>query len=457
MNAQPKLLTNAIQRRASYSICLGLAAASLLWQGAARADEAQTQAKPIEGQTVQADPAVPATVTETDNRNAGRGEDVWDRFRDTLPPAGMRIGSFVAHPKVGAGLTMDDNIFASKTNKQSDLIGTLNVGGRIDSDLPQHKLGARANVDINRYLDHTSENNWRGEFGTSGTYDFNRDNHLGGDLSVRRAVEPRGDPDDLGAAEPTVYWAYRGAANYQNTTGPWVSRVETGIERLEYQDVMSSTGATINAGDRDRNEPFVGGQIGYRYLGTQQVYFRGNANHRDYDRDVDSAGFTRESDGYRAEVGATADLGGLVFADVSVGYQEQSYDDARFGSQTSPVGRVNLLWNPDRVTSVRFESVYEWAESFDTNTPGYWRSLSTLRVAHDFGVDVLGFGRLVYQDRDFQGISREDQIYGVDLGMSYRIDRGLFLDAEYRYREQESSTNSDYERNLVLLQIRRTF
>ncbi|MFN4281334.1 MAG: outer membrane beta-barrel protein [Alphaproteobacteria bacterium] len=404
----------------------------------------------------QADP-VPATVRETDLRNAGRGEDVADRFRDELPPAGMRIGSFVAHPKIGARLAFDDNIYASSNNAQSDLIGTLNFGGRIDSDLPRHKLGARANVDINRYLDNSSENNWQGELGASGAYDLDRDNKLGADLSVRRAVEPRGDPDDLGGAEPTVYRGYRGALSYENTNGPWASRVESGVERLEYDDLLSTTGATIRASDRDRYEPFVSGQVGYRYLGTQQVYVRGQASTRDYDRETDNAGFRRGSDGYRAEVGATADLGGLVFADVSVGYQEQSYDDARFGSPSSPVGKAALLWNPDRLTSVRLESIYEYAESFDTNTPGYWRSLTTLRVAHDFGFDVLGIARLVYQDRDFEGISREDQIYGFDLGMSYRMDRGLFLDAEYRHREQESSTNSDYGRNLVLLQIRRTF
>lgn len=425
-----------------------------MWQSAdARAAEPAAARQ----ETVQFDPAVPATITETDLRNAGRGEDVVDRFRDELPPPNVRIGPFIAQPRIGAGLRFDDNIFASSTNKTGDLIGTLTAGGRIDTDLPQHRIGARANLEANRYLDNTAENNWQGLLGTSGTYDFDRDNHLGADLSVRRAVEPRGDPDDLGAAEPTVYYGYRGALNFENTTGPWISRVESGIERLEYDDVFSAAGARIPASDRDRYEPFVLGQVGYRYLGAQQVYVRGQASHRDYDREVDSGGFRRGSDGYRAEVGATADLGGLIFADASIGYQEQAYDDARYGSPSSPVGKVSLLWNPDRLTSVRLESIYEYAESIDNNSPGYWRSLTSLRLAHDFGFDVLGFGRLSYQDRDFEGVSRETQIYGIDLGVSYRIDRGLFLDAEYRHRQQESSTNSDYGRNLVLLQIRRTF
>jgi len=453
MSAQTGYPLRPHMRHASLSLCIGFAAASFAWSGLARADETKASGQ----ETVQADPAVPATVSETDSRNLGRGQDVLERFRDELPPAGARVGSFVFSPRVGARLTFDDNIFASSTNEQSDMIGNFNVGGRVESDFPEHKLGARANLDINRYLDNTSENNWQGELGTSGTYDLDRDNHIGADLSVRRAVEPRGDPDDLGAASPTVYHGYRGALNYQNTNGPWASRIETGVERLEYDDLLNNTGGTIRASDRDRYEPFVSGQVGYRYFGTQQVYVRGQASRRDHDRRTDSGGFRRDSDGYRAEVGATADLGGLVFVDASVGYQQQFYDDARFGDPSSPVGKIALLWNPDRLTSVRLESMYEYAESFDTNTPGYWRSLTTLRIAHDFGYDVLGIGRLIYQDRDFEGISRKDQIYGFDLGLSYRMDRGLFLDAEYRYREQESSTNSDYGRNLALLQIRRTF
>ncbi|HEY4134831.1 MAG TPA: outer membrane beta-barrel protein [Alphaproteobacteria bacterium] len=405
---------------------------------------------------VPADP-VPATVTEQDNRNAGRGEDVLERFRNELPPAGARVGSFIFHPKVGAGLTYDDNIYATPSDEQSDLIGTLNLGGRIDSDLPRHAVGARANLDVNRYLDHTSENNWQGELGTSGAYDLNKDTKLGADLSARRLVEPRDDPNDLGAPTPTIYHSYRGVTSLQNTSGPLFSRLETGVERLEYDDIQSPLG-TIPASERDRYEPFVGGTFSYRYLGSQQLYLRAQANQRNYDTEVDSSGFRRESNGYRAEVGGTADLGGLVFADVSVGYQQQAYDDDRFGTPSSPIGSVNLLWNPDRVTSVRLESTYEFAESFDTGSPGYWRSLTTLRVAHEITYDLLAIGRLVYQDRDFESLSRDDQIYGWDAGVSYRIDRGLFLDAEYRHREQESSApTSDYERNLVLLQIRRTF
>lgn len=439
----------------SLSLCICLIALSgVTLVHAAQAEQANVATEEV-GQ-IQVDP-VPATVTETDSRNAGRGEDVMDRFRDEIPPPGVQIGSFFFHPKVGAGLTFDDNIYASSSNEQSDLIGNFNIGGRIDSKFPEHKLGARANLDINRYLDNTSENNWQGNLGVSGTYDLDRENHLGGDVSVRRAVEPRGDPDDLGAATPTVYRGYRGMGFYENNSGPYATRIETGVERLEYDDVESTTGATIPASDRDRYEPFVGATFGYRYLGTQQIYLRTTGNYRTYDRETDSAGFERESEGYRAEVGATADLGGLVFADLSVGYQQQFYEDDRFGSPSSPVGRLSLLWNPDRVTSVRAESVYEYAESFDGTSPGYWRSLNTLRVAHDFGFDVLGFGRLVYQQRDFEGQSRTDDIYGLDVGMSYRMDRGLFLDAEYRHREQESSTSSDYGRNLVLLQIRRTF
>lgn len=397
------------------------------------------------------------TAPYSDTRDLGRGVDVLDRFENELPSEGIRAGAFVLRPELRGTLLVDDNIFASSNNERSDLIGVLGLGGRASSDIPRHALGFRANADVYRYYDNSSENYWIGELGTSGRYDIDRDTSLGADLSARRLVEPRDDPDSLGGTEPTVYYAYRGAASARDVSGNIVSRLETGLQWLDYEDTPTSTG-TISGNSRNRDELFADGQIGYRYLGMEEVYLRARVNQRNFDQAQDSNGFRRESDGYRADLGATADLGGLVRADASIGYQEQSYDDPRFGAPGSLVGNLGLLWNPAASTSVRGEGAYEFVESLSTGTPGYWRSVYSVRVAHELTRDYVVIGRLILQERDFERTNREDTVYGADIGLRYRIDRGLFLDAEYRFREQESSTaTGDYTRNIVLLQLRRTF
>jgi len=430
----------------------GFSGAAVAQQGAPVPSSLQAPVTTLSGPQTLAPPA-----RTYDARDAGRNEDVLDRFEDELPPVSPRVGAFVIRPQLRGSLIYDDNIFATESDEEEDMIGVLGFGARALSDLPQHAIGFRANADFYQYFENTDENYWVGELGTSGRYDLNRETSFGADLSARRLVEPRDEPDDLGGEEPTVFYGYRAAVNGQNISGNIVSRVELGTQFLEYEDTETPVG-TIDAESRNRDEFFGDARIGYRYLGPQEVYVRFRGNDRTFDQDLDDNGFQRESTGYRADLGATADLGGLFYLDASIGYQSQDYDDARFGTVDSPVATASLLWNPTRLTSVRAEGSYEFVESLTTGTPGYWRSLYTLRIAHELPYDFLVIGRLILQERDFERINRDDDTYGADIGLRYRIDRGLFLDAEYRFREQDSNlATAEYTRNLVLLQIRRTF
>jgi len=389
-----------------------------------------------------------------------RRQDVLQRLDTAEPPAGYRVGGFKMNPRLSGGITYDDNIFATRNNKKSDLIGNVGVGLRAQTEMTQHFFGIDAAIDANKYADNSREDFWHGMLNARGRYDVDRSTNFGAEASVQRLTEPREAPDDLGSQEPLEFFVYRGAVNGAHEFGAFLSRGELGVQRLQYDDAATSNGTRISTDDRERNEYFFNGQLGYRYLGPEQVYLRLNLNERDYDQEVDNSSFRRGSKGYRAEVGATADLGGLIFADLSIGYQEQDYDDARFGSPGKPVWAGSLLWNPTRLTSVKAEGKYEFAESFNTGSPGYWRSLYTLTVAHELRFNLVGFVRGVYQEREFDRLAREDEVYGGDIGLRYRLDRGMFLDGEYHHRKQDTTTagaTGGYSRNLALVRLRRTF
>lgn len=386
-------------------------------------------------------------------------QDVLQRLENDLAPAGLRVGSMVLNPQLRGGVTYDDNIFATRTNKKSDFIGNVGAGLRARSDLPRHGFGLLADLDVNKFADNEDEDFWHGNLEANGRFDIARETAVGGNVAVRRLTDPRDSPDDLNGTEPSVFRMYEGRVFGQTEGAAFTTRLEGGINRVDYDDVETSTG-TINTTERERDEYFANGTIGYRYLGPEQVYFRGAVNERSYRSEFDRAGFQRDSNGYRAEVGATFALGPLIFGDFAVGYQEQNYDDARFGSPGRPVYSGGVLWSPTRLTSVRLEARGEFAESFNTGSPGYWRDMFTLTVAHEIRNDLVGFVRGVYQERDFETISREDEVYGGDIGVRYRLDRGLFIDGEYRYRESDTGgqgASGGYSRNLALVRLRRTF
>jgi hypothetical protein len=387
-----------------------------------------------------------------------RGENVQNRFETAEPPPDIRVGGYKISPSAATEARYDDNIFVDDRQREGDFILSAGVGARAQSDFVRHALDFYGNVEGSHYITNDSEDFWEGMIGTRGRIDMHRELQLQGDVWMRRLTDPRDSPDNVNGTEPSVYRVFHGSSTlYAGTTGPILSRVEGGVERVINDDVPGATG-TIDTSDRDRDEFYGEGQIGYQYLGQQQIYVRARGNKRSYDRQFDNGGFQRDSTGVRAETGITLDLGGLFFADLSVGYQRQDFEDARFGSVGRPVFGVAALWNPTGLTSVTADVRYEFVESFNSPSPGYWLTSYGLGVAHELRRNLIAVGKLILLDRDYERLDRSDLVYGASAGLRYRIQPGLFVEGEYRYRQQDSNeANADYYRNVVFARVRRVF
>lgn len=387
-----------------------------------------------------------------------RGENVLNRFENADPPPDLHMGAFRVSPSAKAEARYDDNIFVDDRVREGDFIVNAGVGAKVRSDFVRHALDFYGDIDGSHYISNDSEDFWEGTLGTRGRLDIHRELKLSTDLWARRATDPRDSPDNVNGSEPSVYRLYHGSTTmHAGTTGPLVSRLELGAERVNYQPVPSPAG-TIDTTERDRDEYYGEGQIGYQYLGPQQIYVRVRGSQRVYDQQFDNSGFQRDSVGVRAEAGITMDLGGLLFADLSAGFQRQDFEDARFGTVQRPVFGASLLWNPTGLTSVTAEARYDFIESFNNPSPGFWRTTYGIGVAHELRRDLVAIGKLSLTDRDYENLDRSDMVYGVDAGLRYRVDRGLFLEGEYRYRQQETNAaDADYYRNIVFVRVRRVF
>ena len=385
-------------------------------------------------------------------QNPVRGESVLNRFENADPPPNVLVGGFRVIPTVQAEARYDDNIFVDNNDRKGDFITSAGVGTKVQSNFVRHALDFYGNIDGSHYVSNDSEDFWEGLVGTRGRLDIHRELNLSTDLFMRRATVPRDSPDNVNGTEPAVFRVFHGSTALQAGTGPLLSRFEFGVERVENDSVPSSIGE-IDTSDRDRNEYYGDGTVGYQYLGTQQIYLRARGFQRVYDNEFDNSGFRRDSTGVRAEAGITMDLGGLVFADLSAGFQRQDFEDARFGTVQRPVFNAALLWNPTGLTSVTADARYEFAESF--NSPS---ASDGVGVAHELRRDLVAIGRLSLTDRDYERLDRSDLVYGVDAGLRYRVDSGLFLEGEYKYRLQDTNVaDADYYRNVAFVRVRRVF
>lgn len=395
-------------------------------------------------------------LSRDEGREYGRVVDIVRRFERVDRTDGLPLGSFRVQPSASAGMAYDDNIFAS-SRRTGDGIGIGRVGTTVASQWSRHRLELTGNLEGGAYISNSDQNYWLARTGASGRLDVTSELNFDANVFYGRLIEPRDSPDGVSGIEPTVFQIFVANPGVTWTPGRFLFGGRAGFVRIRYNDVPGLTG-TIDTEDRDFDEWSGEGRVGYNYLASEQVYVRVRYANRNYVLPVAFDGFARGQRSYSALMGATFDLGGLMAGEARLGYERYNFDDARLGSVDAPIGDITLAWNPTRDTTVTGFVGYAFVPSFVAGSPGFHRTRTTLRVAHDFSASLLALGRVLFEDRNYSEASRSERLFGIDLGVIYRLDRGLFLEGQYLFRTQDGEDGGgSYTRNIVLIQARKVF
>src|SRR3546814_5358226 len=101
-----------------------------------------------------------------------------------------------------------------------------------------------------------------------------------GGVNYLASTEERGSPDDVNGEEPTEYTLitpFVGAFHRWNRVS---LDVEAGADVLDFDDVGTAAGTTINNDDRDRTEYSLTTRLGYDIMPQYEAFIReiGRAN-----------------------------------------------------------------------------------------------------------------------------------------------------------------------------------
>jgi hypothetical protein len=91
----------------------------------------------------------------------------------------------------------------------------------------------------------------------------------------------------------------------------------------------------------------------------------------------------------------------------------------------------------------------------DPNNPGFTYTSSVafdtsigVRVDHELRRNILLFGELTYEQQDFKGLDRKDDITRFSTGLGYKLNRRARLEFAYTLRDQSSSVGSNVPTSL---------
>ena len=379
-----------------------------------------------------------------------QGETVRTRERPELDALGIHAGSFFIFPSLRQNFTYDDNVFATDGNEKSDVVYRLQPNVAVRSDWNQHSLNITAGADIGFYFDYDSENYEDYYTAVSGLVNVTRNTNIRASGLFSHEHQSRGNPDDVGGADPTELNRYRAGFSGSHRFNRIAVTAGGGFERVDFDDVDAVGGGKIDNDDRDRSIYTPALEVGYQIRPQYVAFIRGSGEFVRYTRGVDRNGFDRDSDGYRVVGGAKIDITNVIFGDVFAGYGYQSYEDPAFSSIDGFVFGGDMKWNPTRLTTVGLILTRQLTETIQDNSSGYVSSSAGVTVDHELLRNLILSAFFGYRNDDYDGTARNDDNFRAGIGANYAMNRHFILNARYAYRTRNSNTaDEDYTQNTI--------
>lgn len=221
---------------------------------------------------------------------------------------------------------------------------------------------------------------------------------------------------------------------------------------LSQEQLRYDNSGDINA-DKDRDTLAVTGTWSHAIGGSTRALLE--LRHSDFDYKL--ADSRRNSTNQALLAGATWEATARTTGKIRIGYEQKNFDDSRVDDLDSPMWEIGVDWAPRTYSVFSLTTRRAFDEGDDgsdavktTSTELQWRHEWSSRISSTLS---YGFSRQVYE-----GQERDDDINSAGIGLTYALRRWLDISLGYRYRENDSSVESEsYERNIYLLSLTGSF
>ena len=418
-------------------------------------DIAEAQQAPAANQGAIAAPAYRAEASMQDDFL--RQETVTTRAHPETDAQGVTADSWIILPRVGVEEKFNDNIYATNSGTLTDFITTVAPDILVRSNWNNGLVTFDANSSSGIYASHTTENFNDYSFAGTGRLDITRQDYLAVRGGYYYMHEERTSPNNNFGIEPTTYGLTDAEIEGYSKLNRVSFTADGILNKYEYNNVGTPSGAFIPNKDRSRNEYSGSLRVGYEIQPLLEAFVKGVGSDRSYDHKTAVDGFQRSSIGYAVTAGVALDLGGITFGELGVGYMSRSYDDIRFGTVHGVTANAALTWNVTPITTVRLNGQRTIEETINFGSPGFISSLGTLSIDHELLRNLLLNANGGINYNDYQLIPRRDTIAFGGVGATYLMNRNMNLSVKYSYRNQDSNvtvpTPLSYSQNLALVRL----
>lgn len=376
-------------------------------------------------------------------------------------PVGIRVGSFVLFPTLEVGGGGTDNVFRSATSRTSDMFAEASAGSTLASNWRRHALELRIQNTRSFYQDYTTENDNRLEAQARGRLDISRRTNVAADVAYSYGKEARGSvnsPTSTTGDRPTLIQRRAGIeANHR--INRLTLQLRGAVTETEYGSVETTdplTGVPTTSSGRERNyvQREIGGRAGWQFNPNLQLYADVVLNNRTHEAPNAGDGILRNSDGYRAQLGAAFDKRGMLQGEVSAGYASQTPDDPRLKTVSGFIYNGKLSWQPTGLTEVIVTATSDIGETTLAGSAGALTRQTGVEVRHALRRYIILIAGASYAVASFGDSPVRETSTVERLGLEYYLSRETALLAGYQRTDFDTNAGNGYTDNTVRVGVR---
>jgi hypothetical protein len=267
-----------------------------------------------------------------------------------------------------------------------------------------------------------------------GRLDVTRDTRLTAQGRLRVSTDNPGSPNvQAGLARYPIYTTLGGTLGFDQSFNRLDIAAGATVDRTDYTNSKLTDGSTASNDDRNFSQYGGVGRISYELTPGVKPFVEAEGDTRVHDQQFDRSGFQRDSTGGYAKAGTSFEFTRLLTGEIAIGYAARDYLDPRLERLQGLLTTASLIWTATPLTTAKFYSDTQIAETTLPLTSGVLVHTYTFEVDHDFRRWLGAVGKITYGTYDYQGDNRNDKTYSLEGDLIYKMTRNLWVKGTLRH------------------------
>lgn len=365
---------------------------------------------------------------------------------------GIRAGAWMFNPSVTAGVSHDNNVFASNSDRRSDISATIQPSLGVSSLWDRHALDIQGSVRKTVYREFSELDQTDANLRLRGRIDLSHDAAILTNFRLAYLHEGVGSlTSPTGAVEPTPYSFTSADVAYWKKLGRLAGSLGIRTDSYNYGSTRARDGSIISQDSRDGRINAVHGRLDYAISGKFGIFSALEINQRNLQGTPTQS---LSSDGYRSLSGINVQLGHLLSAEFGAGYASQRFDDPTIGTIQGPTYRAMLTWSATRKLDLHFKAERIVTQAADTVVGGVRADALQLGADYELRRDLVLSASATYERDKFFGQTRHDDVFSTLAALKFLVNRYSSISIQHQYVRRDSSVpTSSYDKHEVGINV----